>query len=204
MRLSSNKFYPLDVWYKSSAVESMDAAWDEGLPMLDDWSTSQLLLALKEMVLRFTLATIAPKLDLSTGDRTDAFSFLTDLANSRFLPVFGPATGKVNHLNGIDTSEDPHLIVHLREQGELDANRFILPEELNSLSPKNFREICSQENARALLTSSENLEKHFNKAAVNIASHFIPAPDELMWIHLEDFVEDFSSYPNCLRLISRN
>lgn len=172
----------------------MDAAWNEDLPLQAEWSTSELLVALREMLLRFLQVAIAPEVSLSSGNREAATTLLAGLVKTRFLPLFGTATGKIDHLKGIDTTEDPHLRVHLREQGEIDGTRLIPATEMEQFSPSLLQSVCQREEARKLFAAVDDLKESFNGAAHSLAKHFQSAPDELMWIHLEDFVEDFSSF----------
>lgn len=172
----------------------MDEAWEEGLPLMDEWTTPDLLVALKEMILRYVSATVDPSIDLETPNREGAKRFLQELVRTRFYPLFGDATGTIDHLKGIDTSEDPHLRVHLREQADLDANRFIPSSEFGQFSPGQLIFACSEEESHRLLSSFDTLGSNLNEAARNIASHFLKAPEDLRLLHLEDFVEDFGMF----------
>jgi hypothetical protein len=96
----------------------------------------------------------------------------------------------VDVLKHIDTTEDPHLRVHLREQASIESMAFITSNDLQTFNRDRWSEVCGAKATEEYLSQISSTD--FQSSVAKIANHFLAAPPDLRIIHLEDFVEDLA------------
>jgi len=177
----------VNTWFDSPDVEIMDAAWSEPLPFSADWSDEGFALGLKLMIHELVNKVLGHPKDTRQQAEALTRSFIQDLVDTRFKPLYGEDPDKESDLlKGIKTTDDPHLRVHLREQTELDASTFISKEALPELTS-----ICAIPTSE-LLEGDPEFEKALKNGVRAIARHFMAVEKRsgFQIMHLEDFVED--------------
>jgi hypothetical protein len=165
----------VNTWYHSQAIEMMDQAWTYDLPFDPTWSSEQFSAAVQYLV-QSIIRLVYPQ----PGAAAD---FIRSLLQSRFIPLYHNSSA-VDLLKGINTINDPHLKVHLREQSALDVATLIPNAEA-----MNVDQLCGVAQSH-FIQQSEELRAVFDDVSRHVASLFKAAPKDLRDIHLEDWIED--------------
>lgn len=97
----------------------------------------------------------------------------------------------VDVLKHIDTTEDPHLRVHLREQQSIESSAFISASELSDMTKRRWATMCGESSMQEFVDASPDVAA-FADVVRAIAAHFTAAPEDLRILHLEDFLEDLA------------
>lgn len=154
----------------------MDNAWETPLPLNSHLSEDQIGPIMKYFITR-VIEGVYGKDSLS--------SFFSSLLATKYTPLYGHLES-VDLFAHVDSLDDPHLRVHIREQAEVDASTFLSDpdHQIDIYCP------LSPEQTKDVIRSYKEIASIFKKSVAQLINIFSSSPVYLRDMQIEDYIED--------------